>query len=322
MARYRVFVLGWYGHNNLGDEAFKDAFRRLWPNISFVFGDELSEEINTYDALWIGGGSFLDNKLVGLDSVNLQIPISFIGIGLNKSTRLENKALLLKAKKIIVRDSESTTFCPSAIVAPDLVFSLPRDPCLINLGKKQQVTILLNDFITPTNLSPEWVTFSYHRFINEFSEACNALIDLGYILHFIPMCTGNVDDRRLAANVIGRISNKDKAIWYLRPVTLTELMLQISLSEFVVTQRFHGIVLSTICGIPFVSIRAHDKLASLTKDMNWSADVNYYEFTKTRFSDVINNKFLDSKKFLIEYADARAMDWLCISATVTKELML
>lgn len=323
MASHRAYVLGWYGHGNLGDESFKSAFEHLWPGVKFTFRDSIAADVNTFDSLWIGGGSFLGESIPGA-STPIRVPIYMIGVGIEGKLSTSGADLLKKARMVVVRDEDSVKQCPHALVAHDLVFSNSVDPCFVNIAKAshKQVTILLNDFLVPDDNAPEWKYSAFNWFLGQFGQVCNDLIAQGYQLHFIPMCTGLVDDRRIAGSVIGRIKDKSKAIWYLRPVTEHELKTQIANSEFVVTQRFHGIVFSTLCATPFISIRAHDKLLNLTRKMKWKADLDYYGMTKLQFNCMREVAMSSSRDSLLKYAKDCAVDWKCTSDIVTKELSL
>lgn len=54
MGSIKVCVVGWYEgkHRNLGDEAFKPSFQKLWGNYSFTFKNYIPENINDYDLCW------------------------------------------------------------------------------------------------------------------------------------------------------------------------------------------------------------------------------------------------------------------------------
>lgn len=323
MGRHRAYTLGWYGHGNLGDEAFKTAFMHLWPNVDFTFRDAIYDDVNTFDSLWVGGGSFLGETVPGA-GIEVRIPTITVGVGVESRVSDFGRKIIERSKLLIVRDVESAKNYPQAVVSHDLVFGIPTDPCFINIAKHRhkQITILLNDFLVPKSNDPEWKFSSFNWFLTQFGQICDELIDQGYKLHFIPMCTGIVDDRRIAATVIGRIKNKDKVVWYLRPVSELELKTQISNSEFVITQRFHGIIFSTVCATPFISIRAHDKLLNLTRRMKWEADLDYYGMTKVQFNQKRDAALSSSRDSLISYANNCAVEWQCISDIVTKELSL
>ena len=296
----RGFVFGWYGHGNLGDEAFKPAIQSLLPGVDLTFGDHLPYDINTYDFLWIGGGSFLESPISGASHVN--IPIGFVGVGLSNALHKSNRLLLKKADLVLVRDSLSKDVWTKATVVPDLVFLTDT---LFTHCPQKKITILMNDFITPTESFPDWKFIAYYWFVSEFGGVCNDLIAAGYSLQFLPMGVGGVDDRRCAAAIVGRIRNKSNVNWMLEPVTSEGLLKEISESEFVITMRFHGMVYSTLVGTPFICIHSHDKMLSFGQDVGWEGLVNYYGFTKQRFMEVLS-KIPDNELLKIYTSEAKS----------------
>lgn len=314
----QVYVLGWYGHKNLGDEAFASAFEHLWPEINFHFGDRLPDSDAQYDALWIGGGSFLDHACPGLK--HWTKPIGFIGVGFQGKVHPDYQAALERAKIVIARNPEAREIFPRARVLPDLVFASRPDTLLKQRLPKKRVTVLLNDFVSPRWNSPDWVTRSYLWFQHEFAKACDHLVKEGYELHMIPMGTAGADDRRAAAAIIGRMERPQGARWYLGGET-SEFLLRstIAMSDLVLTQRFHGIVFAAQNGCPFISISAHDKLKSLTKELRWPGLVNYYGFNLDEFLSVLGRVRESSSTPLLDYSARAREEWRCISATVAEQ---
>jgi polysaccharide pyruvyl transferase WcaK-like protein len=125
--------------------------------------------------------------------------------------------------------------------------------------------------------------------VSEFADTCNMLIKQGYTLEFVPMGLGDVDDRRYAAIIHSRITKKEKAVWHLAPFNHSQFERAIAESEFVISQRFHGIVFSIKYGVPFVCIRAADKFTTLMQDMGAHSHLDYYGFTKTAFFNAMDN---------------------------------
>jgi len=305
----KIFVLGWYGHGNLGDEAFKPSIKNLFPNQEFQFGDHIPDNINQqYGELWIGGGSFLDQKIKNIEKVT--IPIGFIGVGVGHTVEPGNQAALKRAKFVIVRDHASVRRCPNALFAPDIVFSrtdlkIPKKPT----GAQKNVVVLLNDFFYPGWESPEWKTFSYYRFSHEFSKVCESLASKGYWVKFLPMCISpEIDDRKIAAAVISRMKTKKKAIWYHEDAIPEEKLLQeISKADLVITQRLHGAIFSILAQRPFIVIRSHDKLTGLLEDCDWQGHLDYYGFTDSEFFKILQK--VEGKSVCKEYIEYAQKRW-------------
>ena len=305
----RVFIFGWYGHNNLGDEVFKISFRQLWPQFDFTFGNAIPSDINDYDEMWIGGGSFLDQCITGIDKVF--IPICFIGVGINKSLPLCNYKALERAKLIVARDGKSFKNIANkrnAFLAADLVFAR-NDLAPLCLEKEKQVTVILNDFLTPKGEDvADWRAISYYWFLQEFSKILDRFALQDYKIKLVPMCVNpRIDDRRIAAAIQGRSSYPHRYEWLLNSVTERELRTEISKSVFVITQRFHGLVYSLIEKSPCIALCTHDKFSSLATDLNIPI-LDFYGLTDVKFKEVLD-QVMESSLDYSAYQDNAKQAW-------------
>jgi polysaccharide pyruvyl transferase WcaK-like protein len=305
----RIFIFGWYGHANLGDEVFKISFCQLWPQFNFTFGNTIPSDINQYDALWIGGGSFLDQPISNIDMVS--IPISFIGVGIASSLPSCNYRALERAKLIVTRDGNSFKNIPNkqnAYLTSDLVFAR-KDLTPLNLEKEKQITVILNDFLTPSGESvSDWRAISYYWFLQEFSKILDRFALKDYKIKLIPMCINpRYDDRRIAGAIQGRSSYPHRYDWHLSPITERELREEISRSTFVITQRFHGLVYSLIEKCPCVTLCTHDKFSSLAADLNIPA-LDFYGLTDIKFKEVLD-KVMQSSLDYSAYIDNAKSAW-------------
>jgi polysaccharide pyruvyl transferase WcaK-like protein len=317
----RIFVLGWYAGEsvNLGDEAFKPSFKKLWKNVEFTFGNSIPKDINSYDYFWIGGGSFLDQPLSNPHHITVKKPIGIIGVGIS-TIHPKNKAIVDSAKIIVVRDKSSQSKIPNSIYAPDIVFSLEDSfykNCQDPSGKK--ITILLSDFISPQEVSQAYSIAAFNWFVIEFASFCDLLVDKKYQLEFVPMCFGAIDDRRISAAIISRMKNKSKVKWCLENLSIENLRIKISESNLVITQRFHGMIFSTLSEVNFINIRFHDKMLSLMKDMNWNSHIDYYGFNKIQLMSLLNSF---DNSILKSYTNQAQENLKCMSAIVAKQFSL
>lgn len=305
----KIFIFGWYGQGNLGDEIFKISFRQLWSNFDLTFGNVIPSNINTaYDALWVGGGSFLDQPIKGIESVT--IPIKFIGVGVCSNLPSSNRKAIERADLIVCRDSNSFGYIKEkAILASDLAFAR-NELKPLNLPQTKQITVILNDFLTPVGGAvPDWRSLSYYWFLQEFSKILDRFVSAeGYRIKLLPLCINpRFDDRRIAAAVQGRSSYPQKYDWVLEAITETTLRQEISKSAFVITQRFHGLVYSIIEHRPCIALCTHDKFNSLAKDFSIPS-LDYYGVTDSKF-EVVLKQVLGIKPDYGAYIDAAKKVW-------------
>lgn len=279
----KVLVYGWYGQHNLGDEAFKLSFKQLWPHISFTFTGSIPLNINeNYDEFWIGGGSFLEQKISNLDLV--RIPISFIGVGSVKTPSDTVRSAMERARVIAFRDNTAASFWPNAYILPDLVFARTDIKPKIGITKKKQITVFLNDFVSPLGSKvADWKSKAYHEFIKEFALILDQF-SLTYKIKFFPMCVNaRIDDRKIASAIIARSDYPHRYEWLLTEQTESDLCTEIQNSEFVIAQRFHGLVYSILLDTPCLTISSHDKFSSLCEHLNLPY-INFYKLTKDNFN--------------------------------------
>lgn len=280
----KVLVYGWYGHANLGDEAFKAAFKELWKNVHFTFTDRIPKNVSDYNALWVGGGSFVDQKIPNLLEAN--IPLGFIGIGIESTIHPDNMEALQKAKIVVVRDKISLSRFPTAHYLPDLVYS--RDLGYKHFPQSNQVTILLNSFLTPRRNETDWKSLPHPWFTLEFAKVCDHLMKEGYFINFVPMCTDpRIDDRRAAAYIVDKCDHIQKIKVWDSPLSEDDFCTILAKSKFVISQRLHGIIFSHVIGTPFVSLNCHDKMKELIADIEWTGYADYYGFTETVFKKAL-----------------------------------
>lgn len=325
MVGKKIAVIGWYGHGNIGDESFKTAFSHLWLNNTFSYFDKVPEQVNSFDACFIGGGSILDNAFFNFESI--KIPLAFIGVSVGATiTNPALKRAIERAKVIVVRDSSSLEYLESkarpTMLAPDIVFGYATHVQQKKVSDKT-VCVLVNDFMAPKHNSELYKGDAWNWFTHEFSQCLNDLSTDGYKIKMFPMCTGAVDDRRAAASIISRMEHPDRVEWMLDEFCDdSEICLRHEINEcdLVITQRFHGIVYAAKAGRRVISISAHDKIKSICYDMGLVKPVDYYGFSKSEFKYSLQEVSTVEPSKFYRYAAEAKEKWETMSAIVSAQL--
>lgn len=293
----KVLVFGWYNHGNLGDEFFGDIFKELFPLYEFTFADHIDENnLKDKDAIFLGGGSFLDQTTT-ITNAAIPIlkskPIFYMGVGTEIDISPIHLELLKIAKLIVVRSTQKLDLIKSlnsnVVVIPDLVyFHSLTSKNISTTSKKKSVLILPNIATLPQNHEPHWKHMAWEYFKFEFAQFLDSLVDANYQIKFFPMCQErNLDDNWAAIEILGKMRRRSRNfLLEKRTETLDETIQLFSQYETVITQRYHGIVLADLAGVPHITISHHDKLKN--SDKNY---ISFYGFNK----DVMKEKFNDGK---------------------------
>jgi len=276
-----VLVYGFYNVNNLGDELFKLAFKKIFPDYSFTFVNYIEEHhIKNCDAIFFGGGSFLDNPIqseVSKETIASK-PILYIGVGFETGIYKDHGYLLPKAKLIASRNCNINI--PSILI-PDLVYSLND----IEPSESFDKTLLFlpNAFVLPKNTDSSWKFAAWNYFKSEVSQFLDELIDNEWIVRLYPMCQSNkVDDTWAANEIISLMKNGSRNLLIREElIDLASVIGMFSRYSTIFTQRYHGIVLADLCQRPFVSICHHEKLEQ---------DIPYFGVQKKELHNLLIRK--------------------------------
>lgn len=308
-----VLVFGWYGHQNIGDEAFKDSFRYLFPEYKLKFVDQIPKNLDGYDALMIGGGSFLDQSIKNLADV--QIPMAFVGIGLD-GVHPDNQPALDRAKIIVTRNKAKGRPKARYNHIADLVFA----QTVPARQKPDIITVMVNNHFSPSPNAPEWKSRSWDWFCVEFAQTCDRLIAQHQCpVWFLPMCTlPIVDDRRAAAYIIDRMVYKAWAMHIQEPMSRDQIVAAIGRSHMLISQRFHGLVFSAMSGVPFVAINGHSKIENLTKLLKYEGIVDYYGYSMKAFWEAVSRS--KNTQTFAPYIDKARQEWADMSVAIKTAL--
>src|ERR1700722_3126553 len=263
-----ILVYGWYNHFNVGDDLFIDAFRKIFPQYSFIFTDQITtNHLDNIDAVFFGGGSFLDGQPnIAEDALGalLSKKVFYIGVGTETEIHPTDLKLMRAAKLIATRSKNFDKIKPineNILFIPDLVYSLQSDVVINNINSKS-ILYLPNSNLVPKNKDPIWKYNLWEYFKSEFSQAIEYLIGLDYNIDIFSMCQnkyGNdcwagieILNKICDTQNINIINNKCNNISYLSNI--------FSKYEIIISSRFHGIILAEMVGRNCLSISHHDKL--------------------------------------------------------------
>jgi len=287
----QVVVYGWYGPEtrNIGDQLFERVFRNLLPDCDLFFTSKIptQSKVKT-DLLIFGGGSFLDQPIKashypdGLMAPTFTEPIfangltdpkcakiAYIGVGA-EGIHHDHDILLRHAKFAALRSNTNlplvSKLCPDTMVIPDLVYSLANTGTHVRTpAQKKSILFCPNISCVPKYDSSAWMHNSWNHFKFEFAQALDTLIAQGYAIDYLPMCVNpyQIDDFAMAE--INNLMHKGhliRDVVYSVVEGIDPLIKLFASYGAVITQRFHGAILSELARTPYLCIAHHDKLRS------------------------------------------------------------
>lgn len=295
----KVVVFGYYNHQNIGDDLFRDAFIAAFPDFDFSFCSSFEiEDVKDASAIFIGGGSFLSSDpFISKECLDIirEKPIFYIGVGAETSIHVVHRELIKLAKLAAIRSNvgldKIQKLNKNVIVMNDLVYSLFSNK---KQKEKQNKSILIlpNIFVVPQNHSEHWRHNSWLHFKFEFSQFLDFIVEDGYKIDFFPMCLNeSQNDIWAASEIIASMKNRGSYI----VENNFDIVDFFSKYDLVITQRFHGIILSEIARVPYISIHHHDKLKQSL--LNEGSFISYYASDKKTFIDnfyIMINKRLEN----------------------------
>lgn len=307
-----VLAYGWYGRGNAGDELMKRALIGLFAprGVELRFVNTIDTGVlrskasgELVDGIIFGGGSILDGepniKAAAFDMlVNGALPVFYVGIGPETAVVPTHRALLNVARVVAYRDKD----------IPDLVYSLST-PALANKPTRG-VLIVPNVEVVPVTESPHWMHVAWEQHKNEFAQALDELIDngSGIVPEFLLMCKNDrMDDAWPASELIARMRRRAWKKEFHRATDDLSTCEMMSRFRVVITQRYHGIILAEMAGVPYVALEHHDKLKNATPSRG--KHVSYYGAHKALLKSVISDA-ANGPRFEPHHAEREVYDRL------------
>jgi polysaccharide pyruvyl transferase WcaK-like protein len=304
-----ILVYGFYFKNNIGDQLFIEAFKSLFPSLNFKFVDFIREsDLINISGVFIGGGSFLDQD-PGFSNGTIfalkKTKVFYIGVGAETNIHPAHADLIKSAKYIYTRTPEFIDKIKLLNNKVDGISDIVY--CLAKYKKRsnnKSVLVLPNISVVPNWSSPNWQHAAWNYFKSEFCQFLDCIIEQGYNINFFDMCKNHeLNDSRASAEIISFVKNKNKCLQIDFESDHSDDIIDL-FAEYnaVITERFHGIVISEIVRVPYLAIFHHNKIKdSAAKNGEY---LSYYGISKDSliksFNLAINSEFnhqIDISKF-------------------------
>jgi len=276
-----ILAYGWYGRGNVGDELMKHALQQMFcsHNVELRFNSKIDiTTLAKIDGILFGGGSILDGApSITSDALQVllskQIPVFYVGIGPETAVHPVHQQLLKVAELVKYRDRDMS----------DLAYSLNvPDASLSKRSEAKGILLIPNVEVVPTHLSPHWMHIAWDRFKDEMAQVLDHFYDSGVQTSFMLMCSNDsMKDEWACSELIARMRRRGwrKQIYAINHdhVEACSLMTK---HRVVITQRYHGIILAEMAGVPYIALEHHDKLKNVQPHRG--QHISYYGATKAK----------------------------------------
>jgi polysaccharide pyruvyl transferase WcaK-like protein len=277
--------MGWYDKSNIGDEAYKIAFPRVFPNHDFSFDAAKSPN------LILGGGdilseAFLKNALKYPAQKRIALSVSA-----NSNTPID---LVKKLDDIYVRDIRSKKYLTDNGVActymPDVATCMK--PNCVNgmnwLRKKydsdglelyqKKVGVVLNAHLY--HGKPDILARDFNRLVQVVWDLSRLMDNTMASFVLFPMSSQlPYDDRVTNAMTAGRCKFWRKNLVVYDKLDVQQTLDLISTFDAVISTRLHTSIFSMLAGVPFIDVTHHDKNLGFLETVglnDWST--SYWNF--------------------------------------------
>lgn len=290
-----IFVYGWYGHGNIGDESYKLSFVQTWPEHSFTFSDKFTEA--EYDLIIVGGGDVIRPALLTTIS-KFKCPKIAISVTVTEQS-LSNEIKVFDY--IFVRDSKSLKVLndfgfTNCTYLPDISIALRGDDhagwhklnCY-DFGIRDNIfTVIVNAHLMDTSQSKYYDAITFRKFVADLSVIADRT-DASFI--FLPFSTKQPWDDRVSNGIANSECKKfSKNLVIYDEVSVKDAVNIIAGSNKIITSRFHGLIFGLGNNIPTTTLSFHDKFSGFCETVG-QPYLNYYDMSLSS----LENSILNSK---------------------------
>jgi polysaccharide pyruvyl transferase WcaK-like protein len=314
----KVTILGWYNHNNAGDDAFMRSFPLLLPGHSVRFTENIKDNDDS-DVLILGGGdvvypAYTDQFAKFPNKRKLAVSVTLTA---NSDLKRLNMFEHVYVRDVLSLEVAKTgSLDPSRIsLIPDITFNLTPNPLVGRTWLKQQFAaegLSLKQKVVVCICSA-YMAYNYEdalsrdtlNFLKVALDLSKSADNVPASFVFLPFSTqAPWDDRMANAWVAGHCNQWQKNYVVHQRLDVQQTLNIIAAANAVISTRLHSTVWSTLCGVPFIDLTHHSKnlgfIQTIDK-MPWS--MNLWEFSVSPFrkllTDLLDNDLPD--KGLMDY---------------------
>jgi len=298
----RVNIIGWYNRKNCGDESYKEAFPKLFPQYDFVFSDC---PVKNADAYIIGGGDVLTKKLLQ-SLLSIDKPKHIMSVTVSEDFSPD---LLKGYRTIIVRDKNSRERLKKigieALLYPDFSFcldynkerghALVQDLFTINKHELYQnkIGIVINGHILPPHGASAFEQSRFERFAFDLAIAIDQ-IPASFV--FIPFSTKQPWDDRISNGIVASRCKwwKKNAIFF-DDLSVKDTIDIVSSCNAFISTRLHSSIFSTATEVPFIDITHNHKNKYFLETIGYQKNsIGFTDFSSAKMVSLAKNLLSNS----------------------------
>ncbi len=349
----RIFMFGYYGFNNIGDEAILEAiveqFRRILPGVhlsalSYAAAEtekryqihavsrnrffQVFQSICKSDLVMSGGGSILQDvtssrsMLYYLGIITLAKlagkKVAFYGNGFGPVSRPFNKALarliINRVDLITVRDEESKKVMESLGVHRNIVVTADAAFTLSVLSEKSAVTA---EKPTVGISLRNWK--GKENYTAAVAACADELVQRGYRVVFIPM--QHPSDLIISNEVVSIMKMPAEVLQGKKEPK--EMIAEIGKLDFLIGMRLHSLIFAAIAEVPMVGLSYESKITSFLKLVHQPCAGEVETMTEAQIKESVNQLIRDKKEYQnrLQEAKTELNQKAHRNATMIKEFM-
>lgn len=286
-------VLGYYDRVNLGDEAYKIAFPKMFENASqlvFKCTDDVPDtmDISVYDAVLCGGGDIINSyfmekiKSLKAREYNVGIPFFAVAVGIPFPSDVEFLGLFDHVFLRSLTDYEHALPVlgeRNVSYSPDAAFTLSPSPMskMIKLDNKCSNIVVSSAhpvFVENDHLLQDYVDFLEKLAISQ-SRVRPCVI---HLVAFNMSSNAVESDVRLNSRLHSMLSSRNVCVENHDDLDFTQPQFVInffSTMDFCVCMRYHSAVFAIIGKKPFTCLYISQKICNLLRDVKSPGRAHY-----------------------------------------------